>query len=69
MELGEGGEYSLAVHHDEPKLRAWGLSDDMIAEQKLRASTRPHHQPDEFLWFHSFFAQDDDDAAATRVAA
>ncbi|XP_057812022.1 phosphoglycerate mutase-like protein AT74H [Salvia miltiorrhiza] len=65
MQLGEGGEYSLAVHHDEPRLKAWGLSPDMIAEQKLRASTRTHH---DFLWYHTFFAPSHDDAD-TRVTA
>ncbi|KAH6756865.1 Phosphoglycerate mutase family protein [Perilla frutescens var. hirtella] len=73
MQLGEGGEYSLAVHHDEAKLTAWGLSDQMIADQNLRASIRNHHHPtaEDFL---TFFGQDDDGAGedehvspATRV--
>lgn len=67
MQLGEGGEYSLAVHHDEGKMRGWGLSEEMIAEQKLRATVR---KADEFLWFHTFFGpegDDSDDTSATRV--
>ncbi|KAH6796078.1 hypothetical protein C2S51_037064 [Perilla frutescens var. frutescens] len=61
MQLGEGGEYSLAVHHDEAKLTAWGLSDQMIADQNLRASIRNNHHPTaaDFL---TFFGQDDDGA-------
>lgn len=58
MQLGDGGEYSLAVHHDEARLKAWGLSADMIAEQKLRASERTHQ---DFLWYHTFFGPSDHD--------
>ncbi|KAG6392192.1 hypothetical protein SASPL_146403 [Salvia splendens] len=73
MQLGEGGEYSLAVHHDEERLRAWGLSADMVAEQKLRAGSRSHHEEEEsvdeeVLWYRTFFgaADGDDDTAETR---
>lgn len=74
MQLGDGGEYSLALHHDDARLRAWGLSPQMIADQKLRASMRDHHQAAaaaeaEFLWYHTFFGPEEDDAAATRVDA
>lgn len=37
MQLGSGGEYSLAVHHTDKELLEWGLSPDMIADQKWRA--------------------------------
>ncbi|XP_062002700.1 phosphoglycerate mutase-like protein AT74 [Rosa rugosa] len=37
MQLGAGGEYSLAVHHTEEELIEWGLSPEMIADQKWRA--------------------------------
>lgn len=37
MQLGEGGEYSLAVHHSPQELEEWGLSPDMITEQEWRA--------------------------------
>lgn len=37
MQLGQGGEYSLAIHHTEEEMLEWGLSADMIADQKWRA--------------------------------
>ncbi|KAK4403980.1 Phosphoglycerate mutase-like protein AT74 [Sesamum angolense] len=37
IEVGRNGEYSLAVHHQDEELRDWGLSEEMIEEQKLRA--------------------------------
>lgn len=37
MQLGSGGEYSLAVHHTDREMHEWGLSPDMIADQKWRA--------------------------------
>ncbi|KAG6701499.1 hypothetical protein I3842_08G168200 [Carya illinoinensis] len=37
LELGSGGEYSLAIHHTEEEMREWGLDSEMIADQKLRA--------------------------------
>ncbi|KAJ8529460.1 hypothetical protein K7X08_036295 [Anisodus acutangulus] len=37
LQLGKGGEYSLAFHHDDKKLQEWGLSLDMIENQKCRA--------------------------------
>lgn len=37
MQLGSGGEYSLAVHHTDEELLEWGLSPDMVADQKWRA--------------------------------
>nr|XP_016442624.1 PREDICTED: phosphoglycerate mutase-like protein AT74 [Nicotiana tabacum] len=37
MELGNEGEYSLALHHDDQTLGKWGLSAEMIVDQKLRA--------------------------------
>ncbi|CAI5496450.1 unnamed protein product [Closterium sp. Naga37s-1] len=33
MEMGDGGEYSLAVNHSEQELLSWGLTPDMIADQ------------------------------------
>ncbi|KAM7273467.1 hypothetical protein ACFE04_028131 [Oxalis oulophora] len=38
MQLGSGGEYSLAIHHSEQELREWGLSQAMIDDQKWRAN-------------------------------
>ncbi|XP_070010272.1 phosphoglycerate mutase-like protein AT74H [Nicotiana sylvestris] len=37
LQLGQGGEHSLAFHHDDKKLKEWGLSLDMIDDQKHRA--------------------------------
>ncbi|KAJ7298277.1 hypothetical protein O6H91_16G075300 [Diphasiastrum complanatum] len=38
MQLGSGGEYSLAVHHKTAELEQWGLSAEMIADQEFRAT-------------------------------
>lgn len=38
MQLGDGGEYSLAVHHSDEEMREWGLSPEMIKDQKCRAN-------------------------------
>lgn len=38
MELtGDDEEYSLALHHDDQTLEKWGLSPQMIVDQKKRA--------------------------------
>ncbi|KAH7293977.1 hypothetical protein KP509_28G050800 [Ceratopteris richardii] len=37
MQLGSGGEYSLAVHHTKEQLEEWGLTSDMITDQEWRA--------------------------------
>ncbi|XP_076882805.1 phosphoglycerate mutase-like protein AT74H [Bidens hawaiensis] len=38
MQLGDGGEYSLAVHHSEMQMQEWGLSELMIKDQNCRAT-------------------------------
>ncbi|GFP88812.1 phosphoglycerate mutase-like protein at74h [Phtheirospermum japonicum] len=38
LELGLNGEYSLAIHHQLEELKEWGLSEEMIEDQKIRAS-------------------------------
>ncbi|XP_052169147.1 pentatricopeptide repeat-containing protein At3g24000, mitochondrial-like [Oryza glaberrima] len=38
MQTGAGGRYSLLVHHSVEELRVFGLTDDMIEDQKF-AST------------------------------
>ncbi|CAA0814374.1 Phosphoglycerate mutase-like protein AT74 [Striga hermonthica] len=38
MQLGENGEYSLALHHKPEDLKQWGLSEEMIRDQMIRAS-------------------------------
>lgn len=40
MQLGHGGEYSLALNHTDEEMEEWGLSPDMIAEQKWRAHAK-----------------------------
>ncbi|KAK4739188.1 hypothetical protein R3W88_002885 [Solanum pinnatisectum] len=64
LQLGHGGEYSLAFHHDDKKLREWGLSPDMIEDQKCKA-----YGPTGINWhgtcdsypFMDCFADDSDD--------
>ncbi|KAK4488013.1 hypothetical protein RD792_003752 [Penstemon davidsonii] len=63
MQLGSSGEYSLAVHHDEEKLKAWGLSPEMIEDQKNRAlghEMRGKEHIEECLWFDAFFYPSED---------
>lgn len=38
LELGSGGEYSLAINHSPDELREWGLSPEMIVDQQWRAT-------------------------------
>ncbi|GER51191.1 phosphoglycerate/bisphosphoglycerate mutasefamily protein [Striga asiatica] len=38
LELGHNGEYSLAIHHKPEELKQWGLSQEMIHDQMIRAS-------------------------------
>ncbi|KAJ0494838.1 putative phosphoserine phosphatase [Helianthus annuus] len=38
MQLGDSGEYSLAVHHSDEEMLEWGLSQQMINDQKCRAT-------------------------------
>ncbi|KAK9161396.1 hypothetical protein Syun_007737 [Stephania yunnanensis] len=56
MELGPGGEYSLAIHHTEQELEQWGLSQDMIADQKWRATAKRGDWNEKCPWYlDSFF--------------
>ncbi|CAI9102315.1 OLC1v1000561C1 [Oldenlandia corymbosa var. corymbosa] len=41
LELGSSGEYSLAIQHDDQTLQGWGLSPEMIDDQKQRANAKP----------------------------
>ncbi|XP_058105639.1 phosphoglycerate mutase-like protein AT74H [Magnolia sinica] len=41
MELGDGGRYSLLVHHTEEELRRFGLTDEMLTDQKWQKTARP----------------------------
>lgn len=65
MQLGRGGEYSLAVHHSEEEMVEWGLSPDMIADQKWRADADRGDWNDHCPWyldeFFDHLADDSDD--------
>ncbi|PON85509.1 Histidine phosphatase [Trema orientale] len=66
MQLGSGGEYSLAIHHTEEELREWGLSADMIADQKWRATASRGDWNEKCPWYlDAFFDSlaDSDDSA------
>lgn len=56
IQLGSGGEYSLAVHHTDEELLGWGLSPDMVADQKWRACASKGEWNDQSSWYlDSFF--------------
>lgn len=57
MQLGQGGEYSLAIHHTEEEMTAWGLSPDMIADQQWRANAHRGDWSERCNWYlqHEFF--------------
>ncbi|KAK4795516.1 hypothetical protein SAY86_027842 [Trapa natans] len=65
MQLSEGGEYSLAIHHSEEEMEGWGLSPEMIAEQKWRAHAN-RGQWNDCPWyldgFFDSFTNSDNDA-------
>ncbi|XP_047341626.1 phosphoglycerate mutase-like protein AT74H [Impatiens glandulifera] len=68
MQLGKGGEYSLAVHHSEEEMLEWGLSPEMIADQKWRAEVKKGAWNENCSWYlDAFFdkfadSSSDDDA-------
>ncbi|KDP23559.1 hypothetical protein JCGZ_23392 [Jatropha curcas] len=56
MEQGHGGEYSLAVHHTDEEMEEWGLSPEMIADQKWRIRAQRGDWNDNCPWYlDSFF--------------
>ncbi|EEF49780.1 phosphoglycerate mutase-like protein AT74 [Ricinus communis] len=56
MELGDGGEYSLAIHHTDEEMQEWGLSPEMIADQKWRVHAHRGDWNESCSWyFDSFF--------------
>ncbi|KAH9603979.1 hypothetical protein KSS87_023582 [Heliosperma pusillum] len=67
MELGEGGEYSLAVHHSEEQMLEWGLSPEMVADQKWRVHAKRGEWNDKCSWyldgFFDHLATDTDSSA------
>ncbi|BFG37026.1 hypothetical protein CerSpe_233000 [Prunus speciosa] len=55
MQLGKGGEYSLAIHHSEEELVEWGLSPEMIADQKWRAHANRGDWNERCPWYLDTF--------------
>ncbi|TKY61457.1 Phosphoglycerate mutase protein AT74 [Spatholobus suberectus] len=55
IQLGSGGEYSLAVHHTDKELLEWGLSPDMVADQKWRAHASRGDWNDRCPWYLDTF--------------
>ncbi|KAK6233093.1 Histidine phosphatase superfamily [Theobroma cacao] len=69
MELGHGGEYSLAIHHTDEELLEWGLSPEMIEDQKWRIHSDKASWNDHCSYYlNSFFDhQLDSDEDVTKV--
>ncbi|KAK9062280.1 hypothetical protein SSX86_019466 [Deinandra increscens subsp. villosa] len=67
MQLGLGGEYSLAVYHSDDEMQQWGLSPEMIAGQKWRAHAQRGENMEKLPWYLDGFLdhvsddEDDDD--------
>ncbi|CAA0823278.1 Phosphoglycerate mutase-like protein AT74 [Striga hermonthica] len=58
MQLGNGGEYSLAINHSDEEMQEWGLSPDMIADQKWRAHASKGEWYEKCPWYlDTFFDQ------------
>ncbi|KAJ8772028.1 hypothetical protein K2173_027205 [Erythroxylum novogranatense] len=55
MQLGQGGEYSLAIHHTEEEMQEWGLSPEMIADQKWRANAKKGQWNESCPWYLDAF--------------
>ncbi|KAK1291750.1 hypothetical protein QJS10_CPB17g01944 [Acorus calamus] len=55
MQLGSGGEYSLAIHHSDEELKRWGLSAEMIADQRWRATATHGAWNDSCPWYLDAF--------------
>ncbi|RWW47265.1 hypothetical protein BHE74_00046757 [Ensete ventricosum] len=75
MQLGPGGDYSLAIHHQPEELQRWGLSPEMIADQQWRATAVRGSWYDSCPWhLDNFFhhlkdsSEDDESSAAARDA-
>uniref|UniRef100_A0A1J3JR31 Phosphoglycerate mutase-like protein AT74 n=2 Tax=Noccaea caerulescens TaxID=107243 RepID=A0A1J3JR31_NOCCA len=70
MELGPGGDYSLAVHHTDEELERWGLSPEMIADQKWRVNAHKGEWKDDCKWyFGDFFDHMSDSAEECETEA
>lgn len=55
LQLGQGGEYSLAIHHTDEELTEWGLSPEMIADQKWRACAKRGDWNESCPWYLDAF--------------
>ena len=55
IQLGFGGEYSLAIHHSDEELQEWGLSPEMIANQKWRANSTKGDWNENCPWYLDAF--------------
>ncbi|KAL4579870.1 hypothetical protein LXL04_016038 [Taraxacum kok-saghyz] len=63
MQLGEGGEYSLAVHHSREEMLEWGMSPEMIDDQESRASSQRSGFVEKCQWYlDGFFDHVDPDS-------
>ncbi|OWM85394.1 phosphoglycerate mutase-like protein AT74 [Punica granatum] len=70
MQLGEGGEYSLAIHHSDEELMEWGLSPEMIEDQKWRAHAKRGQWNENCPWYlNGFFDRlaDADDSVEEEI--
>ncbi|KAG6524790.1 phosphoglycerate mutase-like protein AT74 [Zingiber officinale] len=70
MQLGPGGEYSLAIHHSREELQRWGLSPEMIADQQWRASATHGSWYDNCPWhLDSFFGRFHDSESSSSSSS
>ncbi|KAJ4969570.1 hypothetical protein NE237_016271 [Protea cynaroides] len=72
IQLGCGGEYSLAINHSEEELLRLGLSPEMIADQKWRAKANKGDWNENCFWYlDGFFdhlpSSDSDDISENNV--
>ncbi|CAI9282214.1 unnamed protein product [Lactuca saligna] len=55
LQLGDKGEYSLAVYHSDEEMQKWGLSPEMIADQKWRANATSGEGNEKCPWYLEVF--------------
>ncbi|KAK8712565.1 hypothetical protein V6N13_147802 [Hibiscus sabdariffa] len=69
MELGQGGDYSLAVNHTDEEMLEWGLSPDMIEDQKWRINGNKADWNNHCTWYlRSFFDYELDSENDVEIA-
>ncbi|XP_066376574.1 phosphoglycerate mutase-like protein AT74H isoform X1 [Miscanthus floridulus] len=59
MQTGDGGRYSLLVHHTADELRAFGLTEEMLQDQMWQKTAKPGELNHRFMtngqsFFHPF---------------